>query len=103
MGRGPTETTTKGELLMRRAKPGRPEGAKTANRAPAISLPAACPTCGSTRREPYREGVLNDQRIAGEIRGHIYNRVVWRNTRCADCGQSITVREFLFEPDPAIS
>jgi hypothetical protein len=81
---------------------GRPKGAKTVDRASTISLPPSCPTCGSTRREPYRNGVVCDRREAGEICGRPYNRILWRRTRCLDCGQNLIVREYLYEPsEPA--
>jgi hypothetical protein len=79
-------------------KSGRPRGAKNEDRASAVSLPPACPSCNSTRREPYRNGVVVDRQLAGEIDGRPYNRVVWRRTRCLDCGQQITVREYHFSP-----
>ena len=48
--------------------------------------PRACPKCGSARRSGYAHvrgfdypGVLPS--------GRKYNRVVWRNCRCLDCGQ----------------
>jgi hypothetical protein len=83
---------------------GRPKGAKTAERACCLELPAACPGCKSTRREPYRDGIVQTLDFGGEIETpegpRPYNRVVWRRTRCSDCGQQLTVREFHYSPEP---
>jgi hypothetical protein len=87
------------DQLETKPQPGRPKGCRTADRAIVISLPPACPSCGSTRREPYRDGVAHEQRQKGEVDGRPYNRIVWRRTRCLDCGQMLTVREFLYEPN----
>lgn len=86
---------------------GRPAGAKTVERAPCVCLPPACPTCGSTRREPYKSHV-SEFRFEGTAQGpdgtaRRYNRVVWRPTKCLDCGQQLTVREYHFDPDPNCS
>jgi len=44
-----------------------------------------CP-CGSMRRAPYSNVQTLD--YAGETRdGVAYSQVVWRRTRCLDCGQ----------------
>jgi hypothetical protein len=64
----------------------------------AISLPPACPVCGSTRRGAYKDGIISDHDVSGEIEGRRYNRIVWRHTKCLDCGQNLTVREYHFEP-----
>jgi len=82
-------------------KQGRPVGSKTTERAVAISLPPACPACNSTNREAYKDGIVDERNIAGDIDGRPYNRVVWRRTRCIDCGQNLTVREYHYDPDPA--
>jgi len=82
----------------REAHAGRPLGAKTLARELVTSLPPACTHCGSTRREPYKDGVVQEERYEGQIHGRRYNRIVWRRTRCVDCGQSLTVREYRYEP-----
>jgi hypothetical protein len=82
-----------------RPQVGRPVGAETAERVDTVSLPAACPKCHSTRRKPYTEGVVADRKMSGVIDGRPYNRIVWRRTQCADCGQALTVREFHFAPE----
>jgi len=85
----------------RKTARGRPKGAQTVERSMVLCLPPACPSCGSTRREPYRDGPVRDQAIGGEIQGQRYNRILWHRTRCLDCGQALIVREFLYEPPPA--
>jgi hypothetical protein len=84
-----------------RNRGGRPAGAATVPRSQVVSLPPSCPTCGSTNRAPYKDGVDLERRISGEIRGQAYNRVIWRRTHCLDCPQHYTVREFHFDPPAA--
>jgi hypothetical protein len=81
-----------------RKKPGRPEGAKTQER-PAVTVrPAQCPSCGSSRRAPFRDGPVADESIAVELEGQVYNRELWHNTSCLDCGQQYRVIEYRYEP-----
>lgn len=57
----------------------------------------ACPTCGSTRRERYFHTV--ERAIAGVDRdGKPYTHVVWRRTRCTDCGQVRVDRSYENRP-----
>jgi hypothetical protein len=98
-----------------------PAAAAAAKRPVVMHVPPACPSCHSTRRKSYRDGRLLDrwiyaheagpaemadapevasERIGVEIRGQFYNREVWRNTQCADCGQHYRVVEYRFEPNP---
>lgn len=53
----------------------------------AIARPTTCPACGSTNRAPYA-GHKQELDYAGEFEGRPYNKVVWRRTRCLDCGQA---------------
>ena len=78
---------------------GRPQGSKTQERPAVVFLPPHCPTCQSTRRSPFRDGPVADDRIEVEIGGRRYNRELWRNTSCLDCGQSYRVIEYRFEPE----
>jgi hypothetical protein len=80
-------------------KTGRPVGAKTADRVSIAFVPPACPTCGSTEREPYRRGPAKVLEYAGFINGVAYNRVVWHDTNCKGCGQFLRIREYLNVPD----
>jgi len=77
---------------------GRPIGSRTQERPIAVFRPPRCPTCSSTRREAFRDGPVMDDRIPVEIDGQPYNRELWRNTRCLDCGQQYRVVEYRFEP-----
>jgi len=85
-------------MAKRTQAKGRPKGAKNCKRKLTTSLPAACPVCNSTRRQPYKDGIVAEYYMTGEIDGRPYNRVIWRRTRCLDCDQNLTVREYLFEP-----
>jgi hypothetical protein len=77
---------------------GRPEGAKSIERPLTTFRPAQCPTCQSSRRAPFRDGPVAEESIAVEIEGQVYNREVWRNTECLDCGQQYRVIEYRYEP-----
>ena len=79
---------------------GRPKGSKTVDRPEAVLRPAACPSCRSTRRAPFRDGPLSEMRITMQVGGETYNRLLWRNTKCLDCGQQYRVIEYRFEPNP---
>ncbi len=49
--------------------------------------------CGSTRRAPYSNVRTHD--CPGETPdGVAYSRVVWRRTRCLDCGQARDDKSF---------
>ena len=93
-----TPPTAGAEVAEADRRPGRPAGRKSQERPVAMFRPPRCPTCGSTRREPFRDGPVADDRIAIEIDGQLYNREIWRNTRCQDCGQLYRVVEYRFEP-----
>jgi hypothetical protein len=84
------------------APTGRPRGSHTERRPAVVFRPPHCPTCQSTRRAPFRDGPVADfiaeDRIAVVIDGATYNRELWRDTRCLDCGQAYRVIEYRFEP-----
>lgn len=63
------------------------------------SYPARCPTCGSTDREPYK-GTPDVHEVGGTdvATGKPFNRIVFRNTKCANCGQALRVREYQYLP-----
>jgi hypothetical protein len=77
---------------------GRPKGARTGDRPTARYVPAQCPSCQSSRRAPFRDGPVFDERIPIEIDGRPYNRELWRDTCCLDCGQHYRVIEYRYEP-----
>jgi predicted Zn-ribbon and HTH transcriptional regulator len=83
---------------MKNGKRGRPAGARTVDRPAADVLPSSCPKCGSTNREPY-SGQPREFKYAGEHEGRPYTRIVYRSTRCRDCGQARVDREWLYEPE----
>ena len=75
------------------SKRGRPPGAKTEDRMVVSVIPAACPRCRSTSREPYDK--VRERAIAGRtVDGHAYTHVVWRKTKCKACGQARIERHY---------
>ena len=83
---------------VKQAGGGRPKGSQSQERPVVTFRPPSCPSCKSTRRKPFSDGPVVDDRIAVEIDGQIYNREVWHNTRCLDCQQSYRIIEYRFEP-----
>jgi hypothetical protein len=77
----------------------RTKGAKNAPKIVNTVDPSRCRVCQSTRREDYEKKTVQD--LSGERDGQPYNRIVYRPTRCLDCGQSRVDRTFEFEPSPA--
>ena len=75
-----------------------PAKRKRAERPEAVCRPAKCPSCGSTSREPFRDGPVARQTCTVEVGGQLYNRQIWRNTRCKDCGQRYRVIEYRNKP-----
>ena len=77
-------------------KPGRPPGSKTRKHPAPDATPSRCPKCGSTRRAPYsgRPRIVNH---SGVFAGHPYNRIIFRRTKCLDCGQWRVDREWVWE------
>jgi hypothetical protein len=69
------------------AKRGRPKGSKT--NLPTVEIivkKTECPVCGSTKRDEYNH--TRTLEYASVIEGKEYSKVIWRNTKCLDCGQS---------------
>ena len=72
---------------------GRPEGAKTGNYETAEVVATQCNACSSSNREPYFGKI--ERGIAGVLSdGREYSHVVWRRTRCRDCGQARIDRSY---------
>jgi len=81
-------------------KAGRPKGAAS-NEAPIVeTTPSRCPTCGSTRRAAYFPNPVRRE-ITGidPHTGQVYTAIVWRRTKCEDCGQHRTELQRVNEPD----
>lgn len=72
--------------------PGRPKGSKTERRPAADVVPSRCPKCGSTRRTPY-SGSPRVVAHGGVLEGVPYTHVIFRPTKCLDCGQARVDRE----------
>lgn len=87
----PRTTTTKPR------RPGRPKGAPPLEWATAIEIPAHCPTCNSSDLRAIG-GSPQEMATAGEIRGERFDKVVWKNRRCQNCGQYVRVRAYLKKP-----
>lgn len=67
-------------------KPGRPPGRTNDAVLQTTAAISRCPKCGSTERVPYYN--RRERAIAGVTpEGHPYTHVVWRRTRCENCGQ----------------
>lgn len=66
-------------------KAGRPTGAKTNKAPPVTGEKTRCPACGSTDRDPYFATV--EHAIEGIRDGRPHTHIVWRRTKCRDCGQ----------------
>jgi len=61
----------------------------------ATAVPTRCPRCGSTNRDPYH----NTRRLdtTGTLPcGSVYSAVIWRRTRCHDCGQTRIDKTWIF-------
>jgi predicted Zn-ribbon and HTH transcriptional regulator len=77
-------------------KRGRPAGSRNQPRTVVLVRPAWCPKCGSSKRTPYR--LVNVREMPGYTSdGQRYERIVYRDCRCKDCGQ--LRREAHFEND----
>ena len=66
-------------------KAGRPQGSTNKQVDQATAEVSTCRMCQSTRRAPYMNKV--EQQIAGVRNGKPFTHIVWRRTRCLDCGQ----------------
>ena len=80
-----------------RRKRGRPAGAKTGNYEAAETVATQCPKCGSSNRTPYFGTV--EREIDGMKDGQTFTHVVWRRTKCVDCGQLRQDRTYENRPD----
>lgn len=66
--------------------PGRPAGSPNEQAVQTTVPISRCPKCGSTERVPYYN--RRERAISGVTPdGHPYTHVVWRRTRCENCGQ----------------
>jgi len=80
---------------MQKAKRGRPKGATTKPREPVCFVPARCPSCQSTLRDPFREKPYKEMEEGGIAPDQQpYTHIVWRRTRCGGCGQWLTIRSY---------
>ena len=87
-----TPTQKKNELNILRyeettlaKKKGRPKGARTEDNPVVIVDVPKCPKCGSINRDNYSHTKTMD--FNGIHNGQVYTKVIWRQTKCADCFQ----------------
>lgn len=65
---------------------GRPKGSKNHDVDQVDGELTRCARCGSTNRSKYFS--KTERQIAGtDVHGKPYTHIVWRRTRCLDCGQ----------------
>lgn len=83
-----------GKRKSRRGKAGRPPGATNRERPVAAEYPAACPSCHSTDREPFRGSVREVEQGGTAPTGRDYTHIAWKDTRCRACGQFYRVRVY---------
>jgi hypothetical protein len=70
-----------------------PAPQKSAEKITCVLPLSCCPSCGSAKREDYH----NVRRLPfGGITpdGRAYTHVIWRRTRCLDCGQARDDKSF---------
>ncbi len=65
--------------------PAAPSNRKSKPAFKTVVRPGRC-LCGSTRRTGYTSIVTRE--LNGAIDGHPYTHIVWKRTRCSDCGQT---------------
>lgn len=70
------------------------------NRKEAVFVPVACPSCGSQKRTKFT-GNARRVETSGKcpFTGLRYNVVVFRNCRCKDCGQALSVKSFEWDDE----
>lgn len=62
-------------------------------------VPIQCPECGGSRREAFHgrtRHIKTAQRVHPKF-GHEYNCVIFRPTKCLDCGRKLMTREYRLE------
>ena len=70
------------------AKRGRPHGSKNIERDEVDVIGSRCKRCGSSERAPYTSDPVR-QRFSGidPVTKRPYTQIVWRRTKCLNCGQ----------------
>ena len=79
--------------MTKKKKPGRPKGSKNENVAVVDTAATACPSCGSTARAAYW-GKYEKNLNGTTPDGTVFDSIVYRRTKCEDCGQHRVDREF---------
>ena len=68
-------------------KPGRKPGTPNREYDQVVTYPGRCKRCGSTNRSPYFGDKIEHAVTGIDPAGNPYDTVVWRRTKCLDCGQ----------------
>ena len=85
-GSEPKPTPPPAETTATSQGPGRPKG--PAEKIPEVNASLTrCKKCNSTERTPYYGTVTRDLSGIGPD-GQPFNRMTWRRTKCASCGQA---------------
>lgn len=92
-----TKKGTRKRTTKRAAGRGRPQGSRTKQKPLADAEKSRCPRCHSTERERYFG--THEVDASGLIDGKPYNKVIFRRTACASCGQHRSDRSFEFDPE----
>ena len=84
--------------MAKKRKAGRPRGAKTKKAESVDTITSTCPKCGSSKRSKYTQHRRLDS--SGRLpSGLVFCAVIWRRTKCLNCGQWRDDREFVPEVD----
>lgn len=85
---------TKADASEPKKDAGRPEGSKNKSYDQATANPSRCRPCGSTERAPYMGSPVEHKITGVDLQGHHYTHVVFRRTKCLNCGQVRTDRSY---------
>lgn len=94
------QTSAKGNKTKRSRPAHRPKGSKNIKRDEVEVHLSRCKKCGSTDREAYVDRPIRLDACGVEpVTNKPYSAVVWRRTRCNNCGQHRTDKSYEFIPD----
>lgn len=80
---------------------GRTKGTKNIDRVESTGIVSRCPKCNSTNREAYSRNRTVVQNVAGTTEpgtGNPVTHMIFRTTKCTDCGQHRRDISYLFDP-----
>lgn len=79
--------------MTKRKPAGRPPGSPNYEYQPVVEIPPSCLKCGCTEFETVGKPPII-RPLTGSKNGHIYNRVVWTDKRCTNCGQRTRITSY---------